>query len=141
MKMMKVMILSAVLLMGTQVAAAKGGQNGNGDCIHADLNLSQAQKKQIRDIREQFQNQRPNKPLQNEMRALMNAKQFNRDRAEDLLEKREDVREERQIKRLQQQHAIYQVLDEKQREQWLAKHQRHGMGKAHKGKSAKNCRR
>lgn len=145
MKILKIAMLSAVFLMATQTAVAKGVWNENAQGRHCDvatsnLNLSATQKSQIQEIRQQFQKQRANKPFQKEMQALMSAKQFDKNRAEDLLEKREEFREQMHIKRLQQQHAIYQVLNEQQRKQWLEKPHRHNGKKwAKKDRKSRKC--
>lgn len=145
MKILKIAIFSAVFLLATQTTVAKGAWNENGQGRHCDaatsnLNLSATQKNQIQEIRQQFQKQRANKPFQKEMRTLMNAKQFDKDRAEDLLEKREELRKQMHIKRLQQQHAIYQVLNEQQRKQWLEKpHRDNGKKRVKKDRKSKRC--
>ncbi|WP_051333313.1 Spy/CpxP family protein refolding chaperone [Aliagarivorans marinus] len=130
---MKKSITTAVLALSLVVpsAFAAGGQErGHGPAmkVFKQLDLSAEQKQQIRDImqanrpadREQAKQQRSEmRDAQRAQRlALMDAEQFDSEAAQSLIKQRQARQAERELRMLEIQHQIYQVLDDEQQQKF-----------------------
>ena len=140
-------IIALPLILGATGVAAFGDNDGKGHrkgghgaALIQKLDLTAEQKAEIKQIRESskeaMKEQRGDK--HESMHALLTAESFDEAAAQALIAEKEQTKEARQINRLKNQHAIYNVLTEEQQAQLLEIKQEHmgkmekKMGKKHK---------
>lgn len=112
---------------GHEARMMKGDHRGPRDAMHEDwmfknLNLTEAQKKQVGDIvRDARDNMR--KVMQDEHRAMHDviaADSFDAAKAQAQINKQDDIRKARMMNRLETQNKIYNVLTPEQKKQFNA---------------------
>ncbi|MCG6886949.1 MAG: Spy/CpxP family protein refolding chaperone [Proteobacteria bacterium] len=115
-----------VMTMFTQVHAQSGGGNPL-DALAQDLNLSDAQIQKMRQIFGQFEKKQSQVPtpgqvlLDNKamLRSVLTSKEFDRQKAEQLVTKVTAIIQMATVNRLQLRHDLYQELTPEQQQQYL----------------------
>ncbi len=123
--------LFPALLVGAMfaISAPLHAQNFNMMPMNG-INLSAQQQKQIQDIRDKYgadnarQAMQTARPFSQEMQGFIAAKTFDEAGAREFLNRRAQVQVEMQLRMMQQQNEIYQVLTPKQRELWQQNRER-----------------
>lgn len=111
----------------------KGHPRAPHEMMFGDLNLSDAQKTQMRDIVRQYRGkmQRPDRQEMDNMRAIVTAEKFDADKARALAEKEAQRAKNNMVLRLEMQNKLYNVLTPEQKKQAADKFMRH-MNKMHR---------
>lgn len=95
------------------------------------LNLTSAQKAQIRNIEQQYnthmsreERQQSRKQWTEQRNSLLKNKNFDDNKARQMIEQEQQKHAQLQLQNLKKEHAICQVLSPKQQEQWLQQRDR-----------------
>ena len=115
--------IMATSLLGAGSAMAWGGMHkggGAGFCGNMqNLNLTQAQKAQLNDMRQHHQGNNADmtnwQQQQQKMQTLIQQKNFDESKARELINEQQKVRTDRQVQFLKDRHTFYQSLTEAQK--------------------------
>lgn len=134
----------ALMTAASAVTLAQGPRGDGGRQWEA-LNLSAAQKTQIEKIEQQYRQAQPSREQmqqqgqawQQQHNQLLQNRTFNEAQARQLIQQRQQQRTEMELQRLRKQHAVFQVLNSQQQQQWLQQRAQHpgkgGHGKGERG--------
>ncbi|WP_434777771.1 Spy/CpxP family protein refolding chaperone [Neisseria sp. Ec49-e6-T10] len=120
---------AALLASGSVMAKAAGHNfNGMGRCDFNKLQLTDAQKKQLRSLRDERKDARSANEEQQraewtkyrtQVNELIRQKNFDDRKAKALIQAQQEKSIDMQLSHLKARHAFFQVLDEKQQQIWL----------------------